>query len=140
MLFIILIIGSVLAFFLHFSTRSQVRQMASGELRSAAGFTLRQVEEKTGGVVKNSYLSQIENGDINRPSPDILYELAGVYGVSYLELLERAGHRVPVEEVPTRERSVAGLPLHAIADLDERDREELINFIGYLQARKRRGK
>lgn len=38
MMFIILAIGAVLAFFLHFSTRSQVRQMSSGELRSAAGF------------------------------------------------------------------------------------------------------
>ena len=37
MMFIILAIGAALAFFLHFSTRSQVRQMASGELRSAAG-------------------------------------------------------------------------------------------------------
>lgn len=109
-------------------------------LRSAAGLTLRQVEQKTGSAVKNSYLSQIENGDINRPSPDILYELAEVYGVSYRLLLERAGHRVPTEEVPARERSMAGLPLHAIAELDERDREELINFIGYLQTRKKRSK
>lgn len=107
-------------------------------LRGAAGLTLRQVEQKTGGVVKNSYLSQIENGDINRPSPDILYELAGVYGVSYRELLERAGHRVPSEDVDERDRSVAGLPLRALADLDEGDREELLNFIGYLQSRKKR--
>lgn len=108
--------------------------------RAAGGLTLRQVEEKTGGVVKNSYLSQIENGDINRPSPDILYELAEVYGVSYRELLERAGHRVPVEEVPERKRAVAGLPLHAIAELDERDREELIDFIGFLHTRRKRDK
>ncbi|MDP8928032.1 MAG: helix-turn-helix domain-containing protein, partial [Actinomycetota bacterium] len=92
-------------------------------LRNATGLSLRQVEEKTGGIVKNSYLSQIENGDIHRPSPDILYELASVYGVSYRELLERAGHRVLNDDVTASERPVAGLPLRAIADLDESDRE-----------------
>lgn len=109
-------------------------------LRNAVGLTLRQVQEATAGIVKNSYLSQIENGDIRRPSPDILYELANVYGVSYRDLLERTGHRVPADAEDMEDRPVAGLPLQAIADLDESDREELINFIGYLQTRKRRGR
>lgn len=37
MMFLLLVLVAVLAFVLHFSTRQQVRQMAGGELRSAAG-------------------------------------------------------------------------------------------------------
>lgn len=108
------------------------------DLRNALGLTLREVEEKTNGEVKNSYLSQIENGDITRPSPDILYELADVYGVSYKELLTKAGHRVPEDDVPPKDRALGGLPLRALRELDERDREELLQFLAYLRSRKKR--
>jgi len=106
-------------------------------VREAFGYTLRTVEEKASGRVKNAYLSQIENGQITLPSPAILWVLAEVYGVDYGELLLRAGHRVPESSVATRKRSLAGLPLHALADLDEEDRRELLSFLGYLQTRKK---
>lgn len=106
-------------------------------LREAVGLTLRAVEDKTNRVVKNGYLSQIEKGMINRPSPGILYELAQVYGVSYRELLARAGHRVPEENVAADQQAVAGLPLHAFADLDEEDRQTLIEYAAFLRQRRK---
>jgi transcriptional regulator with XRE-family HTH domain len=74
-------------------------------VRELAGLTLRDVEQRTNQVVKNGYLSQIENGLIGRPSPGILYEIAQVYQVSYRDLLMMVGHRVPdekAEQVPTQ--------------------------------------
>lgn len=106
-------------------------------LREAAGLTLRAVEDQTDRVVKNGYLSQIEKGLINLPSPGILYELAKVYGVSYRELLIRVGHRVPEEQVATAEQSVAGFPLHVIEDLDEEDRQTLLEYAAFLRQRRK---
>jgi transcriptional regulator with XRE-family HTH domain len=106
-------------------------------VREAAGLTLRQVEEGTDRVVKNAYLSQIESGAINRPSPGILYELARVYGISYRDLLVRAGHRVPDTDVKPDRQALAGLPLRAFAQLDDEDRQALIEYAAFLRQRKR---
>ena len=106
-------------------------------LRDAAGLTLRDVEEQTGSVVKNGYLSQIEKGLINKPSPGILFELAEVLGVSYRALLIYAGHRVPEEQVTPDQRAIADLPLRAFADLDAEDRQALIEYAAFLRQRKK---
>jgi transcriptional regulator with XRE-family HTH domain len=107
-------------------------------LRESCGLTLRQVEEKTGRAVKNGYLSQIESGVINKPSPGILWELSVVYGVDYGDLLARAGHRVPSSTVPKARRAIAGLPLHAFAELTEQERQQLIEYAAFLRQRRTR--
>jgi transcriptional regulator with XRE-family HTH domain len=104
--------------------------------RNAAGLTLREVEGKTKRVVRNGYLSQIETGGITRPSPRILYELAQVYGISYRELLIRAGHRVPDEDVAAEHRVIPDLPLSAFEGLDAEDRAALIEYAAFLRQRK----
>jgi transcriptional regulator with XRE-family HTH domain len=105
--------------------------------REAVGLTLREVEEKTNQVVKNGYLSQIEKGVITRPSPGILYELAEVYGISYRELLIRAGHRVPEQEVTPEQRAIADLPLRAFEGLDAEDRQALVEYAAFLRYRRK---
>ena len=106
-------------------------------LRDAAGLTLRDVEDQTSGVVKNSYLSQIEKGLINMPSPGILFELAQVLRVSYRTLLVYAGHRVPEDQVSPEQRAIADLPLSAFAELDADDRQALIDYAAFLRQRKK---
>lgn len=106
--------------------------------RTAAGFTLRDVERLTGGQIKNGYLSQIENGIIQRPSPDVLYELSKVYGLDYSSLLRRAGHRVPKASVPSKRRHLDGLPLSALQGLDEEDQQALLEYVAFLKQRKKR--
>src|SRR2546425_8783090 len=64
-------------------------------LRRLKGWTLRDVEEKTKKKVSNSYLYQLESGIVKEPSPNILYELARVYDVSYGKLMRLAGFMVP---------------------------------------------
>jgi transcriptional regulator with XRE-family HTH domain len=61
-------------------------------IRTGRGLTLRQVEEATNKEVSNAYLSQIENDKIKQPSPNILNALAELYGVDYIDLMERAGY------------------------------------------------
>lgn len=61
-------------------------------LRKSKNLSLRDVEEATDKEVSNAYLSQLENGKITRPSPNILFSLSEVYGVPYENLMERAGY------------------------------------------------
>ena len=49
--------------------------------RKKLGFTLRTVEQITGGQVSNAYLSQLENGKIKSPSLRIVCALAAAYAV-----------------------------------------------------------
>jgi transcriptional regulator with XRE-family HTH domain len=60
-------------------------------IRSDRGYSLRQVEGLTNNVISNAYLSQIESGKIQQPSPNILHALANVYKISYEQLMELAG-------------------------------------------------
>jgi HTH-type transcriptional regulator, competence development regulator len=107
------------------------------DAREAGGLTLRQVEERTKGRVKNGYLSQVETDRIGRPSPEILWHLSEALGVSYSELLSRAGHRVPNANPAERRRAINGIPLSAIQELTPGERDELVRFMSYLRHRRR---
>ena len=85
------------------------------DLRTAKRLSLRQVEEATGKAVSNAYLSQLENGKIHKPSPNVLHSLSGVYAVPYEALMEKAGYLLPLEDsVGGRKRRLAAF---AIDDL-----------------------
>lgn len=58
----------------------RITPMNFKELRTKKGLTLRQVEEKTG--ISNSYLSQLENGKIIKPSFDTIEKLNKLYDQS----------------------------------------------------------
>lgn len=112
------------------------------DARNAMHLTLRDVEAKTDKAVTNGYLSQIENNVIKQPSPNVLYSLAGLYGLDYRNLLERAGHHAPTSTGSTQvidDEVLAGLPLRAIAELNAEERQELTEYIAFMrQKRKRR--
>jgi transcriptional regulator with XRE-family HTH domain len=59
-------------------------------IRKVNGASLRAVEEATG--ISNAYLSQLERGDAQKPSPDKLYALAEFYNVPYTDLMRAAGY------------------------------------------------
>jgi transcriptional regulator with XRE-family HTH domain len=67
---------------------------------SKIGETLKQGREHRGLTIKQAaeaaeifatYLGRVEEGLIIRPSAGVLYKLAGVYGMSYMELMREAG-------------------------------------------------
>src|SRR5882762_4724230 len=80
-----------------FVARSSELGVLLSDLRKAKGFSLREVEEAADKAVSNAYLSQLENGKIRKPSPNVLYSLAEVYAVPYDTLMERAGYLLPTE-------------------------------------------
>lgn len=108
-------------------------------IREDRDLSQRDVEKATGKVVSNAYLSQIENGLIKKPNPNILHALAELYAVSYEELMERAGYIVP-----TRSRSGAGQRHGRVAtfaghNLTDEEEAKLVEFLGYLRSRKKPG-
>lgn len=72
-------------------------------LRAASGLTLRTVETQTG--ISNAYLSQLETGKAENPSPAMLKKLADLYRVSYEALMQHAGYLPHVRDVFLSHRS-----------------------------------
>jgi transcriptional regulator with XRE-family HTH domain len=102
------------------------------DLRTAKGFSLREVEEATDKAVSNAYLSQLEKGKIRKPSPNVLHSLAAVYGVPYERLMEKVGYLLP-SKGGARQRRLAAF---AIDDLTAEEEEELLKYLAFLRSRK----
>jgi transcriptional regulator with XRE-family HTH domain len=105
-------------------------------LRTAKGLSLREVEEATGKDVSNAYLSQLENGKIKKPSPNVLHCLAEVYAVPYEALMEKAGYLLPSKDGDgRRKRGPNRLAAFAIDDLSTVEEEELLKYLAFLRTR-----
>jgi transcriptional regulator with XRE-family HTH domain len=104
------------------------------DLRTAKGLSLREVEEATGRAVSNAYLSQLENGKIGKPSPNVLHRLAEVYAVPYEALMEKAGYLLPSQDGRGRRRK--RLAVFAIDDLTAEEEEELLKYLAFLRSRR----
>ena len=98
------------------------------KMREIKGFTLREVEESTD--ISNSYISQIEQGKVKKPSPSKLWKLSELYGVAYDELMVIAGHIVstPKNWSP---------PTHVFQELTEDEEEQMTDFLHFLRHRKK---
>jgi len=101
-------------------------------LRVAKGLSLRQVEEASDKAVSNAYLSALEKGRIQQPSPHVLHSLAAVYTVPYETLMEKAGYLLPSEGKGGRRRRLAAF---AIDDLSAEEEEELLKYLAFLRFR-----
>jgi transcriptional regulator with XRE-family HTH domain len=97
------------------------------DVRNAKRLSLRDVEEATDKAVSNAYLSQLENGHISKPHPNILHTLSEVYGVAYETLMEKAGYIVPSGKRP--------VATFAIDDLTPDEEEELLKYLAFLRSR-----
>jgi transcriptional regulator with XRE-family HTH domain len=116
-----------------FVARPQELGAVLADLRRAKGLSLRDVEEATGKAVSNAYLSQLENGRIRKPSPNVLHSLSAVYAVPYEALMEKAGYLLPSEENGGSRRRLAAF---AIDDLTAEEEEELLKYLAFLRTRR----
>src|ERR1700694_4482013 len=91
-------------------------------IRELHRLTLRAVENLTG--ISNAYLSQLETGKVEQPSPNYLYKLAEVYNVPYDLLMEKAGYIFRHQHDTSKKRSLAGAALSTIDDLTPEEEEE----------------
>lgn len=111
-------------------------------IRNERGLSIRQLELYSG--VSNSYLSQLENGKRAIPSPEIIRKLAKGLKASYEELLHQAGYidedendgRQKLIDKIAREFSDADLMFNDLASLNEKQLEEVYDFIKYKASKK----
>lgn len=104
-------------------------------VRKDRGLSLRDAERATDKVVSNAYLSQIENGQIKRPSPNILHALSELYDVSYEGLMGRAGFAEPTRSATT-DQERGRIATFASQNLTEEEEAELVQYLGFMRSRR----
>jgi transcriptional regulator with XRE-family HTH domain len=100
--------------------------------RKRAGLSLRAVEAQID--ISNAYLSQLENGKIQEPSPNLLHKLAELYGDDYQMLLGLAGY--PVSK--PRSGSQSGLAAR-LGHTTEEEEHALVEYLEFLRSRRKAG-
>jgi transcriptional regulator with XRE-family HTH domain len=105
-------------------------------LRLEKGVSLREVEKAT--EVSNAYLSQLENGKTEQPSPRVLHKLAEYYGVPYNRLMEVAGYLQPSENA--RANKVGSIQAALMSDdLTDEEEKTVAHFIQFLRSQRDNG-
>lgn len=105
-------------------------------LRSAKGLTLREVESATNDQVSNAYLSQLEHGKIQKPSPHILHSLAAVYEVPYDALMVKAGYLMHDSEGRTGSRHGKAATYAPFGNLSDDEERALLTFLAMYRKSK----
>lgn len=100
--------------------------------------TLREVEQACNGDVSNAYLSQLEHDRISKPSPNILFSLASVYGVPYEILMGKAGYITEANQRKPNERH-GRIATFANESLTKEEEEALLEYLAFLRTRSRKG-
>ena len=103
--------------------------------RRELGLSLRDVEEETG--IKNAHLSQIETGAIDRPAPNLLYELAVAYDLDFKRLMRLAG----LTKRNDANRGVMfNAAFRALDDLNPTQQAEAVEYLEKLRNKAAHGK
>jgi HTH-type transcriptional regulator, competence development regulator len=118
------------------STQKRTLGQYLTSIREDRGFTLRQVEEATDKAVSNAYLSQIETGKIQQPSPNVLHALADTYKIDYSQLMEMAGYITQSKPRGADQRH-GRLATFAEHNLTPAEESELMEYLKFMRARKK---
>jgi transcriptional regulator with XRE-family HTH domain len=110
-------------------------------LRQQRGWSLREVEAKTGGKVHNAYLSQIESGKILRPSLETLVQLSLAFDIDFWNLAAESG-LIP-KDAPDGPRAsrqphpLEIIPRRKVDDLTFDELELISEFIDFVKWRRK---
>ena len=88
----------------------------------------------TAASISTAYLQKLEGGDVQQPSPHVLYRLAEVLDVPYATLMQLVGYVVPAQEPVLASRAFD----HALNanDLTEEERKAVASFIAHLRSQR----
>ena len=102
------------------------------DLRETQGLSLRDAEGKSG--ISNAYISQLESGKIQNPSPHMLHKLAKAYNVPYQTLMEAAGYLKPGSKNTEATKTIV---LSATEELNEEEMEGVMKYIKFLRSQRK---
>lgn len=107
--------------------------------RNSRQLSLRAVEKAV--EISNAYLSQLESGKIQGPSPVILHRLSELYQVPYADVMQLAGYPFPKPEMnqPSLYSRLA-LSLGPVTIEEEEALTEYLHFLRWRGKASRRRK
>ncbi|WP_068773734.1 helix-turn-helix domain-containing protein [Paenibacillus sp. FJAT-26967] len=85
------------------------------DLRKLKGYTIRELADRSG--VSAGYISQLENGNRNAPSPDVLMKLSEGLNIPYADLMKIAGYL----EAPEAKELLSRTPVNLRRFLHDND-------------------
>ena len=95
-------------------------------------------ENNVGSELSSGYLSLLERGEVKEPSPRILKALAEIYGLDYMELMQKANY-IP-NDVPTRRPSRNATLFRGSTELTRQQRKRIQHMIDFELAESRRAR
>ena len=104
-------------------------------LRTAAGLSLRQVEDATNKEVSNAYLSQLETAKVQSPSPVVLHKLSELYDLPYATVMELAGYPVPQNvKTGTGSKRLAA----RIGQTTPEEEDSIVEYLRFIRSQRNR--
>ncbi len=107
------------------------------QLREMKGKSLRDVEDDTKKEISNAYLSQLERGVAENPSPHLLHKLAEYYEVPYETLMVAAGYVKPQARGRSGANPSSLEVLLKSAKLSPPEEEQVKQYIRFLKSDKK---
>lgn len=97
--------------------------------------SLRDVEVASDKAVSNAYLSQLETGKIQQPSPNVLNTLADIYKIDYAQLMQLAGYLPAAKSRDSTQRHgrIATFSEH---NLTQEEESQLIDYLQFLRSKR----
>ena len=113
------------------------------EIRSERQLSLRDVERlakerQLGAELSSGYLSMLERDEVKEPSPRILFALASILEVDYIDLMKRAGY-IP-DATRVEGASAAKVAFRGASQLDEEQRRRVQRIIDFELSDRQRAK
>jgi HTH-type transcriptional regulator, competence development regulator len=103
------------------------------DARARRKLTLRAVQASVG--ISNAYLSQLETGKVQSPSPIVLHKLSELYELPYETVMEVAGY-------PPRRSSKADAPTDQLAarigTTTPEEEDALVEYLRFIRLQKGR--
>ena len=103
------------------------------DARKRCKLTLRAVQDAIG--ISNAYLSQLETGKVQSPSPVVLYKLSELYGISYAAVMQEAGYPLP-QNIKTDD-SNARLTAR-IGKTTPEEEDAIVEYLRFLRSQRHR--
>lgn len=104
------------------------------EIREDRQLSLRDVERlakegSLGADVSSGYLSMLERDGVKGPSPRVLYALATIYEVEYMDLMREAGY-IP-DDVRLSKPQRSGIAFRGASQLSKESRQRVQRMIEF---------
>ena len=113
------------------------------QVREERQLSLRDVEKlakesKVGSDISSGYLSMLERDEVKQPSPRVLFTLASIYEVDYIELMKQANY-IP-NETKVGAGARAGVAFRGASQLSADQRRLIQRMIDFELSESQRGK